>query len=136
MTPEARQAMPLARDSATASRKFLTADGVGNLELLEMECRIGAETEFTAELLFQLNEYRFVLGAEPVEHLGMNEDAELRLLVFTLLAQLAEQFGNLALNFNRHRQRAFDHPLALAVGAVLVYRAGHTFAVTLARHLH
>src|SRR5438045_3907900 len=73
---EARQAAPLPHDSARASRKFLAADRVGNFELLEMEGWVGAKTEFAAELLFQLDEHRFVLGAETVEHLGVDEDAE------------------------------------------------------------
>src|SRR5882724_8420827 len=136
MTAEARQAAPPLHNAATASRKILTADGIGDLELLEMECRVGPETEFAAEFLFQLDKHRFVLGAETVEHLGVNEDAELRLLVFTLLAELAEEFGDFSLDFHRHRQRAFDHAFAFAVGAVLVHRAGHAFAVTLAGHLH
>ena len=96
----------------------------------------GPEAEFAAELLLQLDQHGFVLSAETVEHLGVNEDAELRLLVFALFPQFAEKLGNLALNFDRHRQRAFDHAFALAVGAVLVDRAGHAFAVTLAGHLH
>src|ERR1017187_5037480 len=136
MRVEARPAVPLRHDSATASRKFLATDGVGDFELLEMERGGGPEAEFAAELLFQLDEHPFVLGAETVEHLGMNEDAELRLLVFALFAQLAEKFGNFSLDFHRHRQRAFDHAFAFAVGAVLVHRAGHALAVTLAGHLH
>jgi len=49
-----------------------------------------------AELLLQLDQHGFVLGAQTVEHLGMNVDSELRLLVPALFAQLAEKFGDLA----------------------------------------
>src|SRR2546430_2231445 len=101
MTAEARQAAPLPHGTARASRKFLAADGVSDLELLEMERWIRAEAEFAAEFLFQLDEHRFVLGAQAIQHLGMNEDAELRLLVFALLAQFAEKFGNFSLDFHR-----------------------------------
>src|SRR5579859_391411 len=117
-------------------RQLLTADGVGNFELLEMECRVGAEAELPAEFLFQFDKDRFILGSQTIQHFGMNEDAELWLLVAALFAKFAQEFRDLALDFDGHRQRALDHAFAFAVRAILVDGAGHDFAMTLAGHFH
>src|ERR1041384_1029412 len=119
---------------ADISTEFLAAKRVGDLELFEVESRVGAKTEFAGKLLFQFDEQRFVFGAQAVENFGVDVDAQVRLVVPALLFEFAQDFADLALDLNGHRQRALDHAFALAIGAILIDGAGHAFAVALAGH--
>src|SRR3989442_5989301 len=69
---------------AGISTEFLPAKRVGDLELLEVEARVGPETEFAEQSLLQFDEQRFVLGTEAIEDFRMDVDAQVRLLGMAL----------------------------------------------------
>lgn len=103
--------------SAAGGGEFVAGDGVDDLELFRVESGFSPEGEFPVVTFLHFDEDMFVLGSEPFEDGGGDDDPELevRLIAWAFL----EDFGELTLDLDGHGFGALHHAATFAVGAIV-----------------